>query len=121
MSNNDRKYLRNRIRHELIPCLETYNPNIKIKLQEMSEIVGEDDALLSQMTRDIFSKKFSGHEENEKIFTGKLTNFCPTQFHCEQRLVRETFCRIAGNMLHITAHHVREVNDLFNFPKWGKR
>jgi len=34
--------------------------------------------------------------------------------------VRETFCRIAGNMFHITAQHVREVNDLFNSPKVGK-
>ena len=119
-SNNDRKYLRNRIRHELIPCLETYNPNIKIKLQEMSEIVGGDDALLSQMTRDIFSKKFFGHEENEKNIYWRIDEFLSHPVSLRQRLVRETFCRIAGNMLHITAHHVREVNDLFNFPKVGK-
>ena len=120
LSNNDRKYLRNRIRHELIPCLETYNPNIKIKLQEMSEIVGEDDALLSQMTRDIFSKKISGPEENEKNIYWKIDEFLSHPVSLRQRLVRETFCRIAGNMLYITAHHVREVNDLFNFPKVGK-
>ena len=120
LSNNDRKYLRNRIRHELIPCLKTYNPNIKIKLQEMSEIVGEDDALLSQMTRDIFSKKISGPEENEKNIYWKIDEFLSHPVSLRQRLVRETFCRIAGNMLHITAHHVREVNDLFNFPKVGK-
>jgi len=120
LSNNDRKYLRNRIRHELIPCLETYNPNIKIKLQEMSEIVGEDDALLSQMTRDIFSKKILGAEENEKNIYWKIDEFLSHPVSLRQRLVRETFCRIAGNMLHITAHHVREVNDLFNFPKVGK-
>ena len=120
LSNNDRKYLRNRIRHELIPCLESYNPNIKIKLQEMSEIVGEDDALLSQMTRDVFSKTFSGHEENEKIICWKINEFLSHPVALQQRLVRETFCRIAGDMLHITAHHVREVNDLFNFPRVGK-
>ena len=120
LSNKDRKYLRNRIRHELIPCLESYNPNIKIKLQEMSEIVGEDDALLSQMTRDVFSKNFSGHEENEKIICWKINEFLSHPVALRQRLVRETFCRIAGDMLHITAHHVREVNDLFNFPRVGK-
>ena len=120
LSNNDRKYLRNRIRHELIPCLESYNPNIKTKLQEMSKIVGEDDALLSQMTRDVFSKKISGHEENEKNIYWKIDEFLSHPVSLRQRLVRETFCRIAGSMLHITAHHVREVNDLFNFPKVGK-
>ena len=120
LSNNDRKYLRNRIRHELIPSLESYNPNIKKKLQEMSEIVGKDDALLSQMTRDIFSQKILGHEENEKNICWKIDDFLTHPVALQQRLVRETFCRIAGNMLHITAHHVREVNDLFNFPKVGK-
>ena len=120
LSNDDRKYLRNRIRHELIPYLENYNPNIKIKLQEMSEIVGEDDTLLSQMTRNVFNEKFSGHEENEKNICWNIDEFLSHPVSLRQRLVRETFCRIAGNMLHITAHHVREVNDLFNFPKVGK-
>ena len=120
LSNNDSKYLRNRIRHELIPYLETYNPNIKKKLQEMSEIVGADDALLSQMTIDIFNRKTLGHEENEKNIYWKIDDFLSYPVALRQRLVRETFCRIAGNMLHITAHHVREVNDLFNSPKVGK-
>ena len=119
-SNNDRKYLRNKIRHELIPNLESYNPNIKKKLQEMSEIVGEDDALLSQITRDVFNKKILGHEENEKNICWKIQDFLSHPVALRQRLVRETFCRIAGDMWHITAHHVREVNDLFNFPKVGK-
>jgi len=120
LSNKDSKYLRNRIRHELIPNLESYNPNIKKRLQEMSEIVGEDDALLSRMTRDVFSQKILGHEENEKNIYWKIDDFLSHPVALRQRLVRETFCRIAGNMLHITAHHVREVNDLFNSPKVGK-
>jgi len=120
LSNEDRKYLRNRIRHELIPHLESYNPNIKKKLQEMSEIVGEDEKLLSQITRDIFSQKVLGHEESEKIIYWDVDDFLSHPVALRQRLVRETFCRIAGNMLHITSHHVREVNALFDSPKVGK-
>ena len=87
----------------------------------MSKIVGEDDALLSQMTRDVFSRKISGHEENEKNICWKIDEFLSHPVSLRQRLVRETFCRIAGNMFHITAHHVREVNELLIFQKWGKR
>ena len=112
--------MRNRIRHELIPHLESYNPNIKKKLQEMSEIVGEDEKLLSQITRDIFSRKVLGHEDSEKIICWDVDDFLSHPVALRQRLVRETFCRIAGNMLHITSHHVREVNDLFDSPKVGK-
>ena len=94
--------------------------DIKKKLQEMSEIVGEDDALLSQMTIDVFSRKILGLEDNEKNISWKIDDFMSHPVALRQRLVRETFCRIAGNMLHITSHHVREVNDLFNSPKVGK-
>ena len=120
LSNKDSKYLRNRIRHELIPHLESYNPNIKKKLQEMSEIVGEEDALLSQMTIDVFNQKILDHEENGKIICWKIHEFLSHPVALRQRLVRETFFRLTGNMLHITSHHVREVNDLFNSPKVGK-
>ena len=39
LSNNNKKYLRNRVRHELIPYLKSYNSNIKQNLQKMSEII----------------------------------------------------------------------------------
>ena len=57
LSNTNQKYLRNRVRHELIPYLKSYNPNIKQSLQEMSGIIGQDDALLDQLTREIYNQK----------------------------------------------------------------
>jgi tRNA(Ile)-lysidine synthase len=41
-SNQDRTYFRNRIRHELIPNLETYNPAVKENLVHLAEIVRDD-------------------------------------------------------------------------------
>ena len=43
-----------------------YNPNIKKSLEKMSLIVRQDDALLDQLTRDIFNKKFQGQKFIEK-------------------------------------------------------
>ena len=45
VSNNDTKYLRNKVRKELIPCLETYNPAIRKNLNEMSQILEDDNFL----------------------------------------------------------------------------
>jgi len=49
-SNLDTRYYRNRIRHELIPELKTYNPLIKERLQKMSEVVGQEEELLRALT-----------------------------------------------------------------------
>jgi tRNA(Ile)-lysidine synthase len=117
-SNLDKKYLRNRIRHELIPHLETYNPGIKKCLQEMSGIVRVEDSLLSQTTRDIFKQKLS--KDNEKNIIWKTEDFQSYPIALRQRLVREIFSHITGDMQAITAHHVQQIINLFNSPKAGK-
>lgn len=50
-SNNDTAFLRNRIRHELLPLLETYNPNIRQTLLTTAEILAAEDTLLHSKTR----------------------------------------------------------------------
>jgi tRNA(Ile)-lysidine synthase len=117
-SNWDKKYLRNRIRHELIPHLETYNPSIKKCLQEMSRIAREDNSLLSQTTRDIFKQKFG--EDNEKNIIWDIEDFQSYPIALRQRLVRDIFCHITGDMQAITANHVQQIINLFNSPKVGK-
>jgi tRNA(Ile)-lysidine synthase len=117
-SNSDKKYLRNRIRHELIPHLETYNPGIKKSLKEMSGIAREEDSLLSQMTSDIFIQKLG--ECKEKNIVWDIEDFQSYPSALRKRLVREIFCRITGDMQAITAYHVQQIINLFNSPKVGK-
>ena len=117
-SNSDKKYLRNRIRHELIPHLETYNPGIKKSLKEMSGIAREEDSLLSQMTSDIFIQKIG--ECNEKNIVWNIEDFQSYPSALRKRLVREIFCRITGDMQAITGYHVQQIINLFNSPKAGK-
>jgi tRNA(Ile)-lysidine synthase len=47
ISNQDTTFFRNRLRHELIPQLETYNPNIRHILQRMAKVVGAEVELLN--------------------------------------------------------------------------
>lgn len=55
-SNLDTRYYRNRIRHDLIPALITYNPLIKERLQKMSEIVGQEEDLLRSLTDKVWNE-----------------------------------------------------------------
>ncbi len=47
-SNADTTFFRNRLRHELLPALETYNPNIRAVLNRTAEVVADDYALLAR-------------------------------------------------------------------------
>jgi len=47
-SNLDRRYFRNRLRHDLIPYLETYNPHVRRAIHRMSEVLaGERQIILA--------------------------------------------------------------------------
>ena len=120
LSNSNRKYLRNRVRHELIPYLKSYNPNIKKNLQEMSGIMGQDDALLDQLTRDIFNQNVPCQEFIEKEIRWNTDHFLSHPVSLRQRLIREIYFRITGTRFGITAHHIQKVVRLFESPKVGK-
>jgi tRNA(Ile)-lysidine synthase len=46
-SNQDTTFFRNRLRHELIPYLETYNPNIRQVIQHMAQVVVAETEILA--------------------------------------------------------------------------
>lgn len=52
-SNNDRRFLRNRIRHELLPTLKTYNPRVVEALARAAETLSEEDAYLQTLSDDL--------------------------------------------------------------------
>ena len=47
-SNADPRFMRNRIRHELLPLLETYNPGIRELLVRNGELLADDEAYLTE-------------------------------------------------------------------------
>ena len=53
-SNQDVKYFRNQLRHEVIPMLEGVNPQIKGILLRTAEVISADDDLLTQITDEIW-------------------------------------------------------------------
>ncbi|MFH0878703.1 MAG: tRNA lysidine(34) synthetase TilS [Lentisphaerota bacterium] len=56
-SNTDTDFLRNRVRHEILPILESrLNPRIRQALVRTGEVLGEENAWLDQLTRRIFRK-----------------------------------------------------------------
>ena len=50
-SNQDTTLFRNRLRHELLPYLENYNPNIRQVLQHTAQVVTADSEILEEQLR----------------------------------------------------------------------
>ncbi|MDD2501528.1 MAG: tRNA lysidine(34) synthetase TilS [Geobacter sp.] len=55
-SNTDQSYLRNRIRHQLLPLLQEYNPTIAQRLSATASLLGEDETLLAHCTETTFKQ-----------------------------------------------------------------
>lgn len=53
-SNLDPTYLRNRVRHHLLPVLASYNPNVVEALLRTARLVDADQALLDALARETF-------------------------------------------------------------------
>lgn len=62
-SNKEERYLRNRIRHTLLPSLKEYNPRIKDRLLHLAEVLGEDDSYLERLAQEVAKKIVTADEE----------------------------------------------------------
>ena len=58
-SNDDVQFTRNRIRHELLPLLKTYNPQISARLQQLAIITADDYAAQQATVNQIWAKLVS--------------------------------------------------------------
>ncbi len=58
-SNQDTTYFRNRLRHELIPDLETYNPSIREAIIRMCRVLEEEDQFLKELTEEAWQRSIA--------------------------------------------------------------
>jgi tRNA(Ile)-lysidine synthase len=55
-TNLDPAYFRNRLRHELLPQLETYNPNLRAVLARTAEVAAGEHELLSALSAAVWAR-----------------------------------------------------------------
>lgn len=55
-SNNDKSFFRNRLRHELLPLLESYNPQVRDSLLRMARGMAGDHEVLEAATADAWEQ-----------------------------------------------------------------
>jgi tRNA(Ile)-lysidine synthase len=117
ITNTSLDMLRNRIRLELRPMLEKYNPQINKALLKTSRIAHDEMALLDDITRqqwDIIVKK-----TGETIVLNKRKLLSqPTAI--KRHLLRMAVAELLGNLKDIETRHIEEMLTLLNKPSGSR-
>ncbi len=103
-SNLDTTYFRNRLRHELLPLLETYNPNIRRRLCHTAEVVAADYELLIQM-RDWAWDQVVREETKDAIVLGRA-EWRAQPLSLQRALIREAAYRLRPYLRDVDFVHV---------------
>ncbi|MBT4258732.1 MAG: tRNA lysidine(34) synthetase TilS [Nitrospina sp.] len=115
-SNSDTKYLRNKVRQEMIPFLKIFNPNISRSLLSLAEIARGEEQWMSEKIHELYSKLVINQKGT--IYLDVL-EFEKQHLAMKRRLVREIFYQLSGSLRLFTALHVQQVLDLFTKARVG--
>lgn len=98
-TNKEIPFLRNKIRHQLIPALQKYNPGISRTLYEASLSIAEDYDLLEQISRETLKR-------NKKLSARKILKLHPA---LQKRIILETINKKKKSLRDIEISHVEEI------------
>jgi tRNA(Ile)-lysidine synthase len=113
VSNLSLSPLRNRIRHQLLPLLKDYNPQIVDALARTARIAGDDLRLLDEMAvqswRDVVRQQAGTFIFDKAAFVGLPVSL-------QRSLLRRTVGELLGSLKDIEARHIEEVLVGLNLP-----
>lgn len=110
-SNLETGYLRNRIRLELLPQLESYQPRIINILAQTASILRRDNDWLDSETKKWVKKNTEIKTRNE--YAIPLTKFRQLPDALKTRAIRYVLKEIAGgNLRRINARHLEAINQI---------
>jgi tRNA(Ile)-lysidine synthase len=118
-TNDDRRYHRNRIRHELLPVLERYNPNLRQTLLRNSELLAGDEAFLQQETDRAYQVVCSAQtDESVVLDVLALRKLPPALSRMVIRRGAEYLARDTGGQV-LLAKHIFQLEQLTASANYG--
>jgi tRNA(Ile)-lysidine synthase len=119
-SNAEDYYLRNKIRLNLIPFLENFNPNIKNSLISTSKLLADDEDYIDKQVNNVKADvEFDVTDEN---FVSMSINLLLSQHPAlQKRLIRQAILFIKGDLRSISVCHVLNIIQKMKIEKSGKK
>ena len=118
-TNADSTYLRNRIRHELLPYLETFNSGVREAIRRLASILAADDQVLRECVQAAWSDVVM--TESRAMVSYDLGRLCGLSFGLQRSLLREGVKRLGHSLRDLELVHVDEALDVVRRRKVGAR
>ncbi|MDI6689509.1 MAG: tRNA lysidine(34) synthetase TilS [Actinomycetota bacterium] len=106
LSNLDTSYLRNKVRHQLIPALERYNPNFKGVILKTMEILSEEQDLLDEIAEEKFNEVAVIEKDLVKLSCKRIQKL---PLAIQRRVLRRGIQLVKGNLRGIEFKHLEGI------------
>jgi len=119
-SNRDVRYVRNRLRLELIPLLKKrYNPQIVTSLNRLAAILRSEDEWMETLTAPLYERACPQSKENGLVLLiERLTDLSAAPL---RRIIRRAIADVKGDLRRIGFEHIRAVTRLIvSGPRTGR-
>lgn len=108
-SNAQPIYLRNKIRHQLIPVLEAYNPNLKETLSREAALFQAEDNFIRQAMREVLPKLDIKSET--QALSLDIPSLKKVHIAMQRRVLRWCIEKLHNNLNGITFKHIEGVRE----------
>jgi tRNA(Ile)-lysidine synthase len=118
-SNEDTKFLRNKVRSELIPLIkESYNPRIVETVNRLSSIIRSDEEWIEDIITPLYEDILLYSKENEIALS--IPKLVGIHMAPKRRVIRRAIESIKGDLRRITFFHIASVIKLIErVPGFG--
>ena len=113
-SNLDTAFLRNRLRHELIPYLEQFNPRLRQNMWQMANILHHDEVVLQQVVNQLWQTCYRGGGEGYCILD--ISNLIKQPIAIRRRLIRTALETLLPGLPNIEFKHIQKVIQFLDQP-----
>ncbi len=105
-TNRDLRLTRNRIRHELLPLLQSFNPQIVPRLDDLSRLLADDEAYWEEVLQRLLGESLQAESIGFSLPRKVLLDAAPA---LAGRLVRAVLAKARGDLRRIERQHVTKI------------
>jgi tRNA(Ile)-lysidine synthase len=118
-SNSDPTFFRNRLRLELLPLLETYQPGIRDRLGRTSRVMADVEVLLSSLVEEALGRVLLNDGPGFRVLS--LAAFRGEKIAIQRELLRRVIHDLRENTRDVDFASIERIFELIQSPQIGKR
>jgi tRNA(Ile)-lysidine synthase len=118
-SNLDQTYTRNRLRHHLIPILESYNPGVRQVIRRTGRVMAGEAELVATLVADRWPELV--RRGGEGVFVIRVKPFLEQPTALQRALLREVISRLRRTLRDVGFEAVERAIHFITIPQRGRR